>query len=60
MVAGCFIYHRYFDQNTAFVSAVLAGMLGLCVLLVTIKHIPNIGRLIKGTESKVHWRKAAK
>ena len=45
---------------TVFVSAVLAGMLGLCVLLVTIKHIPNIVRLIKGTESKVHWRKAAK
>ena len=60
MLTGCYLYHRFFDQNTVFVSAVLAGMLGLCVLLVTIKHIPNIVRLIKGTESKVHWRKAAK
>lgn len=35
-------------------------MFGLTILLVILKHIPNIKRLINGTENKVHWRKAAK
>lgn len=58
-VALTYVFRRYVygggDPETAAFCTVL---LGASVLLVVLKHIPNIGRLLTGKESKISFKRS--
>lgn len=52
MVAGTFLFPTLFDKRDPTVIGFCTAMMGAAVLLVFIKHIPNIRRILNGTESR--------
>lgn len=52
MVAGTFLFPTLFDKLDPTVIGFCTAMMGCAVLLVFIKHIPNICRIFNGTESR--------
>ena len=52
MVAGTFLFPTLFDKRDPTVVGFCTAMMGAAVLLVFIKHIPNIRRILNGTESR--------
>lgn len=52
MVAGTFLFPTLFDNQDPTVVGFCTAMMGAAVLLVFIKHIPNIRRILNGTESR--------
>ncbi len=52
MVVGTFLFPTLFDDVDATAIGFCTAMMGAAVLLVFIKHIPNIRRILNGTESR--------
>lgn len=60
MVAGTFLFPTLFDKLDPTVVGFCTAMMGAAVLLVFIKHIPNIRRILNGTESRFGTKPAEK
>lgn len=52
MVAGTFLFPTLFDKVDPTAVGFCTAMMGAAVLLVFLKHIPNIRRILNGTESR--------
>lgn len=55
-----YVFKRYVDGNgeATEVAAFCTVLLGVSVLLVVLKHIPNIGRLLTGKESRLSFKRS--
>ncbi len=60
MVAGTFLFPTLFDKRDPTVVGFCTAMMGAAVLLVFIKHIPNIRRILNGTENRFGGHSVAK
>ena len=52
MVAGTFLFPMLFDKRDSTVVGFCTAMMGVAVLFVFLKHIPNIRRILNGTENR--------
>ncbi len=57
MVATTFIFRQYVDEMPTSVVTMCTVFAGLIVGMLIIKHIPNIKRILAGTESKIGDKK---
>ncbi|MBR3290415.1 MAG: glycerol-3-phosphate 1-O-acyltransferase PlsY [Clostridia bacterium] len=59
-VAMTYVFKRYVDGSgeATEIAAFCTVLLGISVLLVVLKHIPNIGRLLTGKESKISFKRS--
>ena len=53
LVAATYLFARFVDCADPTVCGFCAAMMGVAVLLIFLKHIPNIRRILNGTESRV-------
>lgn len=60
MVAATYLFPRFLDNADPAVCGFCTAMMGLAVLLVFLKHIPNIRRILNGTESRFDNKPASK
>ena len=52
MVAATYLFPRFIDNADPTVCGFCTAMMGAAVLLVFLKHIPNIRRILNGTENR--------